>query len=259
MKITQGKSANVYQLKALKDNYLYVIEHKGNTLIVDPTTPGIYPEWAQKQNWSLHGILNTHHHYDHVGGNQEAQKSGDFPTFGSQYDYENKRIPGQTRGLQDKDTFSLIDLEFQVLDVAAHTLGHIAYWLPQENWVFVGDALFSLGCGRLFEGNAEHLKKAMDKIMALPDDTLIFCAHEYTQSNLAFHQNQFPDDPLLKELTEAIKKRWDEEQTTIPTSVFFEKRFNAFLRWNDPYCQDTIQGTTPVTYLKELRNRKDLF
>lgn len=259
MFIFKGKNAAVHQIKALTDNYTYVISTKDHCVFVDPTTPEVGPSWVDAHGAHPVAILNTHHHHDHIGGNQKLQQLAPVKTYGSAYDHKKGRLPGQTEVLTGGQQFSLLGLEFHVLDVAAHTLGHIAYWVPEENWVFVGDSLFSLGCGRLFEGQGSHLYNGLKTLRDLPDATLVFCAHEYTLSNLRFHAAVFPKDPLLPELQTSIQSRLETEGKTVPSTLGFEKKYNPFLRWEDQGLSRAMMAKDKEDYVTQLRRKKDQF
>ena len=147
------------------------------------------------KGWRLTHILNTHHHFDHAGGNEALKKQWGCTVVGAENDAA--RIPGIDSRVRDADRFEFGETYAQIFEVPGHTSGHIAFYFPDEGMAFVGDTLFALGCGRLFEGSAPQMWSSLEKLLALPDDTQIFCAHEYTQANAAFALSVEPDNPAL--------------------------------------------------------------
>jgi hydroxyacylglutathione hydrolase len=223
----------VSMIKAFSDNYIWAISsHNSNALaIVDPGDADVCINYIEQNQKQLSSILITHHHSDHVGGIEKLRqycKDKDWPL--TIYGPENEKIPHCDFKLNGNSVVKLDDLalELSVIDLPGHTRGHIAY-LAQDN-LFCGDTLFSGGCGRLFEGTPAQMLTSLEKLMALPERTHIYCAHEYTQANLDFALTVEPSNSeLVYYYNQVIQKR-AEGIATIPTSMLQEKMINPFLR-----------------------------
>jgi len=176
----------IKQIPVLRDNYIYLVHlaDSGHTVAVDPAEARPVLSALAESGWSLTHIFNTHHHADHVGGNLELKRSTGCEIVGSCKD--SPRIPGLDRRVSHGECITLGHREVQVMEVSGHTCGHLAYWLAEASALFVGDTLFSLGCGRLFEGTADQMWQSLTRIRALPANTRIYCAHEYTEANARF-------------------------------------------------------------------------
>lgn len=227
------QNIQVLQIPVLQDNYGYVVvdpKNKKAALIDTPDATDllhVLKELAAKET-ELAAILNTHHHWDHAGGNAEILAAHQVLVYCSVFDYEEKRIDGATHPVKEGDEVRVGDLRFQVLDVPGHTLGHIAYY--GHGVLFCGDTVFVSGCGRLFEGTAEQMFHSLAKIKKLPDDTLIYCAHEYSEENLRFALTVDPDNVALQKKYAEVKKARAQNQPTVPTRLGEEKQYNPFLR-----------------------------
>ncbi len=213
----------------LQDNYAYLlITENGTVAIVDPAEAEPVQDLLDARNLKLHYILNTHHHGDHTGGNMTLKNAYSCPVVGPAADAH--RIKELDTGLSDGDTFALGDQTAQVIATPGHTSGHISFYVPAANALFCGDTLFALGCGRLFEGTPDQMWNSLQKLAALPDDTRVYCGHEYTEANAAFCLTVEPDNEALKKRAEDIKGLRQQELPTIPSTIGLEKETNVFLR-----------------------------
>ena len=247
-------------IPCLSDNYSYLIyEKKSNTVsIVDPSEFNTCDKVINKYK-KLDFILNTHHHADHVDANLELKKKYSSKILGSYSD--KNRIPGIDSLLKENQKQKIGNLEFEVIFVPGHTKGHIAFFFSKEKVVFTGDTLFSLGCGRIFEGTHKEMLNSLNKIKNLPTDTKIYCGHEYTRSNLNFCLAYDPDNTFLKEREIDVVKKLKSNQPTIPTTLGQEIRTNIFLRCNDPEIKNTLglNDSSEVEVFSKLRDLKDTF
>jgi hydroxyacylglutathione hydrolase len=219
---------NVHQFACLSDNYGFLIrdEASGKTACIDtPDAAAILAE-LKTLGWGLDLILNTHWHPDHAGGNAEIQAATGCRIVGPK---EVTRIAPLDREVSGGETVELGETRLAVIESGGHTLGHIAYHDPASKKAFVGDTLFALGCGRLFEGTAEQMWASLSRLAALPDDTAVYCAHEYTASNARFALS-VDDAPALKARAEAIFAARERGEWTVPTTIGLEKATNPFLR-----------------------------
>jgi hydroxyacylglutathione hydrolase len=219
----------VVQFPCLSDNYGYLIHSPttGETAAIDTPDAATYERELSKQGWKLTHILNTHHHWDHAGGNEELKNTG-VQIIGPVK--EKNKIPGIDVAVGGGDVFSLGGTEVQVLDVGGHTRGHVAFYFPNDKIVFVGDALFVLGCGKMFEGTPQQFWSSLKRLRELPDDTVVYCAHEYTEGNAKFAMSVEPgNEVLVKRVAELmrLRKRGD---PTVPSILGDEKVTNPFLR-----------------------------
>ncbi len=213
----------------LKDNYAYLlIDESGKTAVVDPSVAAPVQEALEAKGLTLDYILNTHHHWDHTGGNPGLKKKYGCEIAGPKADAH--RIEDMDIRLSEGDIFALGDSKAQILETPGHTTGHICLYFAEDKALFCGDTLFAMGCGRLFEGTAEMMWTSLSKIMALPDDTRIYCGHEYTQDNGSFCLNIEPDNAELKARMEDVKAARAAGKPTIPSLLSLEKQTNVFLR-----------------------------
>lgn len=256
----------IHRLPALQDNYIFglVDPEQRQAAVVDPAEAEPVLAWLQAEKLTLMAILNTHHHGDHVGGNRTLLRH--FPTatvYASAVDRD--RIPGQTVQLQAGDRLQVCGQIAEVLFVPAHTRGHLAYYFPQVEAgqtggaLFCGDTLFAGGCGRLFEGTPAQLLDSLSQFRSLPDETAIYCAHEYTLNNLKFALTVDPENLALQQRYQATAIARQQGEATVPSSLAIEKATNPFLRWDQPALQAAVQSQDSVQVLARLRGRKDLF
>jgi hydroxyacylglutathione hydrolase len=255
---------HIYRIPVLSDNYIFLLhdpEHD-TAAVVDPAEANPVLQKLTELGAKLVAIFNTHHHGDHVGGN--AQLLRQFPdaiVYGGSHD--RGRIPGQQVFLDAGDQVEFGDRQAKVLFVPGHTRAHIAYYFPpvgsEQGELFCGDTLFSAGCGRLFEGTPEQMVRSLSQIRALPDTTRVWCAHEYTLSNLKFAIAVDPDNRDLQARWSEVQTMRRQNQATIPTILGLEKRTNPFLRWDTPPIQQAMHQHDPVTTFAALRKKKDTF
>jgi hydroxyacylglutathione hydrolase len=260
------KTPSVLTVPAFKDNYLWLIHDGIHAAAVDPGDGQPILDALQANGLILTAILLTHHHADHIGGVPQLLAEYSVPVFGPRKD----GIAAVTHPLGEGDRIQVpgLALELSVLDVPGHTLGHIAYVreTPGGHWLFCGDTLFGAGCGRLFEGTPEQMAASLAKLAALPDDTLVYCAHEYTLSNLRFAEAVEPGNRALKMRIEADSRARGTHLPTIPSNIAIEKATNPFLRAAEPAIVESLvsagrlqPGATPVAAFAALREWKNVF
>ncbi len=252
----------IIQIPVLTDNYIYLLHDAAShkTAVVDPTEAQPVLTFLDQQGWSLDYIFNTHHHWDHVGGNRELKEKTGCLILASTYD--QNRIPAIDQTLNDGDIITLGAETIEIIATPGHTLGHIVYFCRQQHALFCGDTLFSLGCGRLFEGSAEQMFQSLAKIKALPDHTKIYCAHEYTQANARFALSIEPDNETLSAYANKIELLRKQGQATIPSTLATEKACNPFLRTDQESIRrslDMKEHTDEVAIFARLRKLKDQF
>jgi hydroxyacylglutathione hydrolase len=228
-------------------------------VVIDPAEAEPVLAEAAKRGWRIGQIWNTHWHPDHTGGNAEIQAATGCTITGPAA--EAARIPTLDRQVREGDRVRLGALEAEVLEVPAHTAGHIAYHFASEQVIFVGDTLFAMGCGRLFEGTPGQMWSSLGKILAWPDDTRLFCAHEYTQSNARFALTVEPHNEALIERAREVERLRAASLPTIPTTVGVEKATNPFLRAASADLRRTIGlvGADEVEVFAKTRALKDVF
>jgi hydroxyacylglutathione hydrolase len=220
----------IVRIPVLSDNYVWLVHEpvSGETMVVDPAVAPPVLEKAEELGWKISQIWNTHWHPDHTGGNAEIKQATGCTITGPAA--EAGRIPTLDVQVKGGDVVRLGDVTADVLDVPAHTAGHIAFHFAEDKAAFVGDTLFAMGCGRLFEGTAEQMFGNMRALEALGDDTAIYCAHEYTLSNGRFALTVEPDNTaLVQRMAEVVALR-DRGEPTVPTTIALEKATNPFMR-----------------------------
>ncbi|MGB7273286.1 MAG: hydroxyacylglutathione hydrolase [Geitlerinemataceae cyanobacterium] len=255
----------VYRIPCLCDNYIFLL-HDPQThqaAAIDPAQAQPVLQQLQTLDAELVAIFNTHHHSDHVGGNKVLLQH--FPqaiVYGGAED--RGRIPGQQVFLQDGDRVTFARRTAEVFFVPGHTRAHIAYYFPpiaseETGELFCGDTLFAGGCGRLFEGTPTQMVSSLSKLRSLPDNTRVWCAHEYTLNNLKFALTVDGTNSALGQRFQSVKDARSRSQPTIPSNLGEEKQTNPFLRWDDPHLQATMGSSDPIQTFSRLRGRKDLF
>jgi len=220
----------VHQLAALNDNYAFLLREPVSGLVATVDTPDatVIRRFLDQKGWNLDFIFNTHHHRDHVGGNRELIERYEPEVFGSGKD--KARIPGLTKELFDGDEFDFGHERVKVMGADGHTLGHIVYWMPESSALFVGDTIFSLGCGKLFEGSPQQMWTSLARLRELPGDTQIYCAHEYTLENAAYALLAEPGNLVLRARVRECESLRAVGKFTVPCSMENEKACNPFLR-----------------------------
>lgn len=253
----------VERIPTLNDNYTYLVidEATGEASIVDAPEAEPVIRRVEQLGVRVSKILSTHHHWDHVGANPDLAKRFGVPVFGHVSD--SQRIPGFTQGLEEGDRVRVGDLEAQVLFIPAHTRGHIAYAFPGA--VFCGDTLFAAGCGRVFDGTFEQLAASLERIAALPPETLCYCAHEYTLANLGFAKWVEPGNQALAEREQSALAMREAGRPTVPSRLADELATNPFLRTGVPNVRDAavaaagrflVTGTEVFTALRRWKDEK---
>ena len=252
---------NIEIIHCLNDNYSYLIkdDQTDTVAIIDPSEFGPCDKKINKKYKKLDFILNTHHHFDHVGGNVELKKKYGSKILG--FEKDKKRIPAIDVLLKDNQKFKIGNLDFKTIFIPGHTSGHIAFYLEKEKVVFTGDTLFSLGCGRVFEGTHEEMFNSLKKIKNLPEDTKIYCGHEYTKNNFEFCFKFNPNNDHLKDKQKEIVLKIKEGNPTIPSTIKEEIKTNIFLRYDDRDVKDTLnlKNASDLEIFTKLRDLKDNF
>ena len=249
----------IHQFPCLSDNYGFLLHDpaSGETACIDTPDADVYLREAAAKGWRITQIWNTHWHRDHAGGNA-AIKSATGCTITAPAG-DAAKIDGIDRTVGDGDTVRLGDFTATVIDVGGHTMGHIAYHLPQAGIAFVGDSLFALGCGRMFEGSAPQFWASLSRLKALPPETVLYCAHEYTAANAKFALHADPDNGALQAYAGEIADKRAEGEATVPFPLERELATNPFLRADDPAMKARWGGTTPSETFAALRAAKDTF
>ncbi len=255
---------HIHPVRAFKDNYIWVIHNQHHAAVVDPGDAAPVLQYLQSLNLQLIAILNTHHHHDHVGGNKALLKHFSVPVYGP----ENESITTLTHPLKEGDMIQLQELllDFSVLETPGHTAGHIVYYATKNDskLLFCGDTLFACGCGRVFEGTAQQMYTSLKKLTDLPNETFIYCAHEYTLGNIRFARMVEPENTKLLELEAVVEKQRRENIPTLPSTISIEKATNPFLRCQHRTVIDRVSThagkslSDPVSVFAELRHWKNI-
>ncbi len=250
----------------LSDNFAYLIsdDATGECAVVDCAEADKVLDAVKQHKLKLTAVLTTHWHGDHSGGNADiVGKVPGIHVFGASA--ENGRIPALSNPVADGDKFKVGSLEARVIGIPAHTNGHVAYYFPQLKSVFTGDTLFVGGCGRVFEGKAANMVDSLGKLASLPDDTKVYCGHEYTEKNLRFALTLEPNNARLKAKHEWSKKVTTEGGDTVPSTIEDEKQTNPFLRTDSPELQASVKridpkiGSDAISIFAKARELKDRF
>jgi hydroxyacylglutathione hydrolase len=251
----------IEQIPTRNDNYVYLLREsgQGKVAVVDPSDAQPVIDALDRLGWQLTDIINTHHHNDHTGGNLELKEKYGCVITGPLADHD--RIAGIDVDVADGDTYMLGDAKATVYDTPGHTRGHIAYWFDESKALFCGDTLFALGCGRTFEGTADQMWNSLSKLRALPDDTMVYCAHEYTQSNAKFAITIESGNQELLDYAAKIDALRAADKRTVPSLLGLEKSTNPFLRADVAAVGEAVglSSDDPVAVFAEVRLRKDNF
>jgi hydroxyacylglutathione hydrolase len=251
----------IEQFTCRSDNFGVLVHDpaSGLTAAIDaPEEAPIRAALADK-GWRLDAIFTTHHHGDHVEGNLGLK--GDFGCTITGPAAEADRIPGIDTQVKDGDSFLFGKTEVRVIATPGHTLGHVCYWLPAENVAFTADTLFAMGCGRVFEGTPEMMHASLEKLRALPDETVVYCGHEYTETNARFALTVDPGNPDLAARHDAVRRLRAAGKATLPTTIAIEKKTNPYFRLGDPAIRRLLamEDAPPAAVFAEIRKRKDNF
>ncbi len=240
------------------DNYAYLIESDDGLAVVDPGEAAPVAAAIEALDKPLRQILITHHHGDHVGGVAALKRAHNAEVVGPKTSADKLALD---RAVGEGDRVDCLGAELTVIQTPGHTLDHIAYYTKGHQGLFSADCLFVLGCGRVFEGDAPMMWESLLKLRALPDETMVFCGHEYTMANARFALSLTPDDADLKAHIDGLQKRRDQGAPTVPSLLGDEKRLNPFLRCDDAAFQDAVglAGKSPAEVFAEVRARKDNF
>ena len=254
-------SLSIEQFPCLSDNYGFLLhdEKSGDTAAIDTPDAAAILHACERRQWNLTHIFNTHHHFDHTGGNGELKSKTNCQIIGPEGEAE--RIPHLDTAVKEGDTVCLGSHSAQVLEVGGHTHGHIAYYFREQDCAFVGDTLFALGCGRLFEGTPTQMWESLSKLMRLPETTALYCAHEYTAANARFAIHVDANNQALQQRVKDITERREKNLPTVPTQVALEKKTNPFVRPHDKAIRNFLhmENASDVNVFAELRRLKDNF
>lgn len=248
----------VVPIPCLSDNYAYLVFHPegaGDCVVVDPSEAAPVEDEIARRGLKLGAILNTHHHWDHVGGNLELKERHRVPIYAHRSD--SARVPGVTQLLDDGDEFEVAGLRFSVLHVPGHTSGALAYRCG--NACFTGDTLFCGGCGRLFEGSPEQMHHSLNVVLGgLPDETLVYTGHEYTEGNLRF-ANGLPSSTQLQTRLEEVSSRRSRGEYCASATLRIERATNPFLRVHEPALRAFLNEESELGAFAQLREMKNRF
>ena len=248
----------IHQFPCLSDNYGFLLHDpdSGETAAIDTPDGAEYLRQADARGWRITRIWNTHWHPDHAGGNAAIVAATGAKVTAPR---EVERISPIDRVVSNGDTVTLGEWEARVIDVSGHTNGHVAYHLPEAAIAFVGDSVFALGCGRMFEGQPQQFWDSLGRIKSLPPETTLYCAHEYTQANAKFALHADPDNMLLRQYAGEIERMRAKGEPTVPTTLERELATNPFLRADDEDLRDRWGGGSPAETFARLRAAKDSF
>jgi hydroxyacylglutathione hydrolase len=249
----------IHQFPCRNDNYGYLLHDPQSyeTVCIDTPDADAYLREADARGWPITAIWNTHWHADHAGGNAAIKAATGCEVFAPAA--EAAKIEAIDQMVRPADTLQIGEWSAQVIDVGGHTAGHVAYHLPDAGIAFVGDSLFALGCGRMFEGTPPQFWASLSRLKALPPETTLYCAHEYTQANARFALHADPDNAALRDYSAEIDRKRAAGQPTVPMSLSRELATNPFLRADTPEMQARWGGHTPPETFAALRAAKDSF
>ncbi len=251
----------IYQFNCRSDNFGVLIHDPdiGITASIDAPDENAINEALDQKGWTLSHVLLTHHHFDHVEANIALKQKWGAIIVGNQADQD--RIPGIDIGVACGQHFDFGTHKAKFIDTPGHTIGHVAIYFADQKLLFTGDTMFALGCGRVFEGTAEQMHKSLSVLAALPDDTVVYCGHEYTLANAGFAMTIDPENSALVERVAQIKALRADKLPTLPTSIGQEKSTNPFLRVDDARIRQRLnmENASDVDVFAEIRRRKDEF
>lgn len=251
----------ILTIPCLSDNYAYLAHDPatGETAAIDVPEAGPILRALDEKGWTLSQVLITHHHADHVDGLAELLAAAPARVIGAGADAH--RLPSLDVAVKEGDTISLGKDQGHVIDVSGHTVGHVAFHFPQSNAVFTADSLMALGCGRVFEGTMPQMWASLQKLCALPPETIVYSGHEYTQTNAKFALTVDPSNAALISRASAVDDARAQGRPTVPSTLAEELATNPFLRTTDPDIQTQLgmQGADPADVFAEIRTRKDCF
>ena len=254
-------SLQILTIPCLSDNYAYIAHDSdtGQTLVVDVPEAGPLLHALDEKGWTLTHVLLTHHHYDHVDGLADLLAKAPAQVIGAVADVH--RLPSLDVALSEGDSFAIGAHTGHVIDVSGHTVGHIAVHFPSSSAVFTADSLMALGCGRVFEGTIPQMWASLQKLAALPPETIVYSGHEYTQSNARFALTVDPENSALISRAAAVNDARDRGKPTVPSTLAEELATNPFLRATDPGIKSHLGmiGADPADVFAEIRTRKDCF
>ena len=252
---------NIDIVPCLQDNYSFVVHdtETDTVAVVDPSEFEPINNFIERKFNKIDYILNTHHHFDHTGGNLDLKKKYKAKIIGFKKD--QKRIPGIDIKLSNNEDFKFGNINFKILFIPGHTSGHICFYAKNAKVIFTGDTLFSLGCGKVFEGTHMEMLRSLNLIKELPVDTQIYCGHEYTKKNLDFCIKYEIDNSKLINKKKWVISRLDQKQPTIPVTIKEELNTNIFLRCNNSRVKKLLdmEDSTELEVFKRLRDLKDVF
>ena len=252
---------DIVQVHILGDNYAYLLHEpeQNATAVVDPGEAGPVLAAAQSRGWTIGTVLLTHHHADHIAGAAAIRAETNCTIVAPLADLG--RIENVDVAVSGGDTVALGATHAVVFDTPGHTSGHVVFWFVEEDALFSGDTLFSLGCGRLFEGTAEQMWESLARLRSLPDETRVFCGHEYTASNARFARSIDPDNAELATRASEVAKLRETKHPTVPSLLGQEKATNPFLRADDPALAARVglADAPAAAVFAEIRRRKDTF
>ena len=252
---------SIKPIKSLSDNYIWLVTTNEGSIVIDPGESKQIIDLIKSNEIDLEGILITHHHYDHTNGIEEILKYKKVEVYGPK-----NNVNSVTKRVKQNDVFNLIGLKFEVIETPGHTLDHIAFYCFEDgkSILFCGDTLFSGGCGRVFEGTYSQMYESLKKLSKLPEDTQIFCGHEYTSSNLQFACAVEPNNQFIKKYTEEIIEKTKNGVPSLPSSLKIEYMINPFIRCNEENLIDNInkkfgEVSSEIEIFSTLRKWKDDF